>query len=312
MESYKCRRLPRFGDFFFGLRPSSSVNPKKRLRHSKRLPMAPRQIRYKIRDKAGASVSYLRSWVTCSTALSVSIAVLFVLLPASAAAACPRSDALAPKDVRTQYRLRGDRCEGIYAKPVSTTSRPRIVGFHRQAFPNTAFTTTPTTSLTLLVRKPASGVSIRAVSLRPRTYYAMDTDLPPGRSSYAWQTSILSSPQLALSADELGVVACDNLCLMQPATRYFPVELAIPASRVRNSGYVLIFQSEASIERATLTLQDAAGKTVVQRVLSSRYVGSWPIPVGIGQPEPGSYRVRLAAEASDGTRLNGLYTVVIP
>lgn len=255
---------------------------------------------------------FLRRLQWRGVAAFVCALALALILPSPAAHACPRSDALAPKNAKTQYRQREDRCEGIYATPVSTTSRPRIVGFHRKAFPGVAFSTIPSTSLSLLVGSQSRPVSIRAISLRPRTYYAMDTDLAAGRSGFSWKTSILSSPELALRANELGVLACDNMCLPQATTSYFPVELAIPASPAQAVGYVLIFQSDVSIERAAVTLQDASGATVLQRQLNGRYVGSWPITAAIGQPRAGTYRVRLTAEASDGTRLNAAYSIVIP
>jgi hypothetical protein len=239
------------------------------------------------------------------------LGALIAVSPASSSE-CPRSDALASRDAKTGYRLRGDRCEGIYATPVSTTSRPRLVGFHRLQFPGVAFASSNTASINILASRPADRLSVRAVSLRPRTYYAMDTDLPQGRNRYAWETAILSSSQLSMQANELGVLACDNSCLPQPTTRYFPIELLAPAARAPDSGYVLIFQSEVGIEQATVTLLDRAGATVMQRMLSNRYVGSWPITTTIGRPGPGSYRVRFTGEATDGTRVTGIYSIVIP
>ena len=82
------------------------------------------------------------------------------------------------------YRMRGDRCEGVYIQQVSAT--PLLVAsFGRLDLPDTI----PAAGSLLVQWAPHRGeVRLRAHSLKPRTYYRMDHRQPAGSHSYRWPT----------------------------------------------------------------------------------------------------------------------------
>lgn len=104
------------------------------------------------------------------------------------------------------YRLRGDRCEGIYVAEVGGASLE--VASLTLGSP----ARDPVVADSLLLRweppQPAR-VWVQAKGLKPRLYYRMDASRPPDASSYRWPTDLLRRLGLALS--EFGIVAWTKL-----------------------------------------------------------------------------------------------------
>jgi hypothetical protein len=100
------------------------------------------------------------------------------------------------------YRLRGDRCEGVYIKEVSAAGVLTVVSFTE------SFALYDLSSgKDLLLEWPAVGegpVHLRAYSLRRRLYYRMDTIRPSGSRSYEWPSGMLAV--LRLARPEIGLV----------------------------------------------------------------------------------------------------------
>ena len=100
------------------------------------------------------------------------------------------------------YRLRGDRCEGVYIQDVAATAL-KVVSFTEsyESFD-------PSLDRPLLVEwTPPQGaaVHVRAQSLRNRLYYRMDSDRSAGSGSFTWPPDVLAV--LRLDRTELGVLA---------------------------------------------------------------------------------------------------------
>ncbi|EJL34202.1 hypothetical protein [Novosphingobium sp. AP12] len=225
---------------------------------------------------------------------------------------CPRTSDGAPIDPKLRYQLRGSRCEGLYAVAVSSGAAPRIIGFHRRSFPPTAFSSIKRAALSVDARGLSQNISLRAVSTRPKIYYAMDTELREGEKPYTWETTVLSAPSLSMRANELSVIACDNGCSNGPATRYFPVTIQVPASKSVDLGYVIVFQADITLEAVHVTLKNESGSTAYDRKLPGRFPGSWPIAATLGFPKSGTYRVKLDAQSSIGTRVVQSFSIAIP
>lgn len=116
------------------------------------------------------------------------------------------------------YRLRGDRCEGVYAKPVASTSLNVVsvtadFGDYKvdSAEPLTiswALPREPAAPAAEVCGSPATGTSgevrLRAQSLQPRVYYRMDTVRPSGEAAYAWPKDTLGA--LEIPRPGLGVL----------------------------------------------------------------------------------------------------------
>lgn len=99
------------------------------------------------------------------------------------------------------YRLRGDRCEGLYMRDVTSTSL-RVVSFTEIVEDFDA-----RSGEDLLLRWPAFGdgdTHVRAQSLRPRHYYRMDRVFPAGTTRYSWPVDQLAAHDL--KKDELALL----------------------------------------------------------------------------------------------------------
>lgn len=100
------------------------------------------------------------------------------------------------------YRLRGDRCEGIYIKEVGGEVL-RVVSLTESV---EAFDTAAGKNLLLEWTTSGSGpIHLRAYALRERLHYQMDTIRPANSTSYSWPSNLLAT--LNLKRDELGIVA---------------------------------------------------------------------------------------------------------
>ncbi len=100
------------------------------------------------------------------------------------------------------YRLRGDRCEGRYALQVNSTHI-------RLASMVEAFGYDPSDGTSLRIAWDRDGtngdaVRLRAQSLRPKTYYRMDTEVSAPDSSYEWPPDVLGA--IGLLSDEVGIL----------------------------------------------------------------------------------------------------------
>lgn len=100
------------------------------------------------------------------------------------------------------YRLRGDRCEGIYVKQVSSTvlSLVSLTGLTGDVIVNQQ-------NQLLIEWKLAKDreIRLRAYGIKPRLYYRMDTVRPRNSTSYLWPTDVLSA--LGINKDNIGLVA---------------------------------------------------------------------------------------------------------
>ncbi len=134
------------------------------------------------------------------------------------------------------YRLRGDRCEGIYISEVGGTILQVV------SLTESVEDFDPATNKDLLLQWTApgnAGPRLRAYGLRHRLYYRMDSLRPAGSTSYAWPPNLLAS--FNLKKHELGLVAW----VSQPVGNinrdvYLPISLTQQASTHRSKAYQLV------------------------------------------------------------------------
>ena len=94
------------------------------------------------------------------------------------------------KEGNLGYRDRGDRCEGLYINPVSSTTL--FVASFTEHFEN--FDKAGNTLLIEWDKPPASNdIHLRAQGIRPRLYYRMDAYRPGANTFFAWPSGVLSS-----------------------------------------------------------------------------------------------------------------------
>ena len=121
------------------------------------------------------------------------------------------------------YRLRGDRCEGIYAQPVSGSSTLLVASF-TEAFEDF----NPSSQDKLSIEWPSfakTPIRLRAYALREKFYYQMDTVVAADKAPYLWPTGVLAA--LHLSRQDIGVVGFTDYQVGGESRRlYLPLRIA--------------------------------------------------------------------------------------
>lgn len=148
-----------------------------------------------------------------------------------------------------RYRLRGDRCEGIYIREVGGTTVVASLTEYVEDF-------NPEASRSLRVEWTAPGngnVRLRAYSLRHRLYYQMDSLRPAGNNSYDWPTDLLAS--LKLMKADLGIVALTAYQVGNNKREvYLPVRIKQKETTGKSSVYQLVLLPDAELDNVYISL----------------------------------------------------------
>jgi hypothetical protein len=147
------------------------------------------------------------------------------------------------------YRLRGDRCEGIYLQAVSGSSLlvASFTGFFE------AFDPGSLDKLSLEWSSPANTpVRLRAYALREKLYYQMDTIVTPGQATYSWPGGVLNG--LHLSKSDIGVVGfVDYRIAGENRTVYLPLRV-YGKTRKPTQGYELVLVPGSQLKEVFISL----------------------------------------------------------
>lgn len=205
------------------------------------------------------------------------------------------------------YRVRGERCEGIYAQPVAGTAL--IVASFTERFDRFA----PDSTASLLVgwpSVPTRQIRLRAISLRRRYYYRMDASRVASAGSWMWPTTVLAA--LDLGRDELGVLAWTNHTADDAELDiYLPLRIGVDETSDTSQEYALVVvpQVELSEVFVSVSSMDENGR-LVGRLRDEDplgygyYPAERPVEIPIARPaEPGLYRVELGARIRTGGSL---------
>lgn len=148
------------------------------------------------------------------------------------------------------YRLRGDRCEGIYIRRVGVSSLQ--VGSLTESVEDFD----PATNKNLLVQWAApanASVHLRAYGLRHRLYYRMDSLRPAGNTSYEWSPNLLAA--FNVRKRELGLVAWVSQPVDgQSREVYLPVRLTQKAAVNRSNRYDLVLMPGVELAEVFVSL----------------------------------------------------------
>jgi hypothetical protein len=148
------------------------------------------------------------------------------------------------------YRLREDRCEGIYVRNVGMTTL--LVASLTESFENF----NPAASQNLQVDWPALGdnnVRLRAQAFRHKLYYRMDSLRPAGNNSYTWSPNLLAT--FNLKKNELGVVARTQFKV--GATKrevYLPLRIRQQSKTSEGGNYQLVLLPGTELTEVYLNL----------------------------------------------------------
>jgi hypothetical protein len=201
------------------------------------------------------------------------------------------------------YRDRGDRCEGLYVQPVSS-SVLQIASFARSiSMPATAG------RVPIRWRPPvASRASIRVVDLRRRLYYRMDTTRPAGATSFDWDLEVVSP--LRLGSDELGVLVWSNRRIGPSLEKvHLGAQVGEDAGEGKKASYELILLVGAELTQIFLTVAPVATSGEEGHPLQDAATegeGWYPagmtlrLPIDVPHDASGIYLVEIAARMRQG------------
>lgn len=180
------------------------------------------------------------------------------------------------QDSAIAYQLRGDRCEGIYKLEVNSTQL-RLSSVVESFEP---FDASKPEDLTVQWSAPAdleaADVRLRAESLRPRTFYRMDTVVPGSQGAFSWKLDIVD--RLGYSREDLGVLGW----IRNPETDdddrrqiYLPLRIRQGAATPRTGTYEVAFIPEVRLEEVyfAVTPVNAKGEGLGPRLYDTQELG---------------------------------------
>ena len=210
---------------------------------------------------------------------------------------------LAASDRPYSYRLRGDRCEGLYVEKVASTTL--LVASLAETFADDEAGWDDTLHITWATA--AERLNLRAYSLRRRLYYRMDTVRSGPAGLYEWPTDVLRT--LGIRRHDVGLVAwADREVRGIRRQVYVPVRVNPPARPPARAPHRLVVVPGRELEEVYLSVVRLDGDGRPQRAVvdgeALRY-GYYPAerPVVIPLPEVadrGLYAVEIGARLLGG------------
>jgi hypothetical protein len=202
------------------------------------------------------------------------------------------------------YRLRGERCEGLYIEQVASTAL--VVASLTASFQD--FDIAHSEALQIIW--PTVGdapTRLRAKGVKWKLYYRMDAVRPAGVSSFSWPTVMLDA--LDISKQDIGVVGWTTLRLGETEhSVYLPLNISPSRGARRANRYRLVIVpgvqlSEVFVSLATL---DKAGNTQTflqdgEPLKYGFYPPHRPIDINLTHiSDPGLYYVEIGATLQSG------------
>jgi hypothetical protein len=208
------------------------------------------------------------------------------------------------------YRLRGDRCEGRYAKDVGNTTL--TLGSLVASFAAIEPASKQPLRVTWLPPPRSATVWLRAQGLKRRLYYRMDTRVPAGAAVYAWPSDVLAG--MAPASGDIGVLAWVRQRVGDGGGErdvYLPARVGYgDATPVRATRYELVVVPGVQLAELLVAVNalDDDGRTLRSvRAAEPLQYGYYPAERGISisLPEawfgaPGQYQVQLTARLDGG------------
>ena len=235
---------------------------------------------------------------------SLLTAATFGSLPQSGAASCDKL-LEQPASNPYGYRLRGDRCEGVYVQSVAGT--PLLVAGFTATFDQYDVRTVQ--SLDVGWSAPAEGqIQLRAYGLRRKLHYRMDASLPSSRRSYKWPAEILRG--LEIPQSDVGIAGWIRSHVGRiNGDVYLP--LRIGAERARPETYTLVLLPSLALSEVYVSVApvDANGRATKyirdeEPLKYNYYPAELAIEIPIsGLPAPGLYYVLIGADLQGGGSL---------
>jgi hypothetical protein len=204
----------------------------------------------------------------------------------------------------TTYKMRGDRCEGIFAQQVSSPHLEirSLVGVLQPFDPKKD-------SAVVLAWTAPSGhngdVRLRAFSFKPSVYYRMDTRVASDHNTYRWPTDVLDS--VGLGQANLGLLAWTEVTEPGGTKRevYLPLHTGTGSSK--SAGYTVTFVPSTRLSEVRVKVSRLAGQGTAPTVLRDEklvdeyYADAEPAEFSTGKLGPaGLYHITITARPKAG------------
>jgi hypothetical protein len=236
---------------------------------------------------------------------------------ASLRAAQPYSCALSERGVSASdiaYKLRGNRCEGVFVAPIAGEVAMWPLGFHLAdpVFPLDGPGNGPAhVPIRVWGIGGGTSVSVRLSSLDWRLHYHMDTNQVDAQGRYQWNTEVVRALPGHFESRNMAALACSNDCRADPATRFYPVTVGSPSP----AGLIptLVLQSSVALSQLSLIIT-RSGKKLPERIVGSDFEAHEPITLPLqGLLVPGDNEVILIGTDAAGERVASWWgTLVLP
>jgi hypothetical protein len=203
------------------------------------------------------------------------------------------------------YRLRGDRCEGVFVQEVAGT--PLLVASFTASFDQ--FDVRTAQNLEIGWSAPIEGpVHLRAYGLRRKLYYRMDTTQPSTRRPYSWPADVLAA--LNIPQTEIGVVGWirDRVGKVDRDV-YLPLQVG--QKRPRPETYTLVLLPGVALSEVYVSVAIVGGDGRAAKYIRDEeplkynyYPAERGIDVPISRlPTAGIYYMLIGAEIQSGGSL---------
>ena len=201
------------------------------------------------------------------------------------------------------YRLRGDRCEGVYVQEVS--GAPFVVASWTESFQDYDLTSKRPLIIEWQSLRGGGNVRLRAQSLRHRLYYRMDALRPSGSRSFAWPSDLLGA--LNISKGEVGIVATTRGLVGETERDiYLPLRIGQGGKAAAPGSYQLVLLPGAELKEVFITLTAVTGNK--SRILKDSeavrygyYPAERPVEIPIsGVRAQGFYHFEVGATLKSG------------
>lgn len=203
------------------------------------------------------------------------------------------------------YRMRGDRCEGIYIKEVSNTIL--LIASLTKSFENYDLNSAKALLVESKKAPGDGGFRLRAQGLKRRLYYRMDTVVSPGSTTYTWPSDILAA--LSLQKKDIGVVGLTRYTVGGVERDiYLPLRIRQQGSQTQSGDYNLVVLPGVELTEVFLSLAPVGtdgrphafvreGEALGYGYYAAERVVEIPIT---GLKEPGIYYLEIGATLRGG------------
>jgi hypothetical protein len=244
-----------------------------------------------------------RAWLQRAGIIGLTLAIVILGLPRPGATQAVSCD-LIPTAGPYGYRLRGDRCEGLYEKQVGGT--PLSIVSLTEFFEDRS-TTSGTPLLVEWVPPSNSDFRLRAEGIRRKLYYRMESRRPADSRSYEWPSDVLAA--LNIKLDQIGILGWTRYSLGGVERDvHVPLQVKRKGASAQCATYVLVLFPGVELEELYVSLASLgeAGEPVRwlrrdQPLLYGYYPAETAIKVRLKElAAPGLYQLAISAKLASG------------